>query len=581
MTSAPTTAPALAPLAPTPDEAAPPATPRWPFVLPVLLVAVAGLHRLWLTDDALINVRIVETFTQGGGMSFVAGIRAEAATSPAWAAVLLLADAIGLPADASSVWLGWAATVAGVGLAARAIRSAPAGAGRELAVPLGLLAYAAIDIVWDFTSSGLENGLVTLWLGLVALVLRRPLDDTRGWRLRAVLFGLGPLLRPDLALVSAVLLLADLRRPGRSRAGHLASLTLAALVPVAVQVARVAYYGILIPNTGLAKEGTSLRPGQGVQYLTTSLGSSGAWVALVLAAAATVATRRSRPGAAPDAVAGPGWAAVLATAGALHLGYVVLVGGDFMLGRLLVPGLFLLATAAGAAPLPARPLTRPALAAGLALAIVATLAATPPLGGEIADERRVYVSFAGEERPISYADHDRSTFATIARTRLAEAGPRTLVILPPSINGEPVVVPLSPTTPAGVRNVLVTPVLGIMGAAAGPEVVVLDPIGLTDPVAAHQRLLQRGKPGHEKWLAPEWYVARFADPAADLPEGVDEAAVVAARRALGCGDLADLVAATSGPVTARRAWANVRGSMRLTTFRFHPDPVVAVDELCG
>ncbi|WP_405644441.1 hypothetical protein [Streptomyces sp. NBC_00019] len=71
------------------------------------------------------------------------------------------------------------------------------------------------------------------------------------------------------------------------------------------------------------------------------------------------------------------------------------------------------------------------------------------------------------------------------------------------------------------------------------------------------------------------------DPARVDAARVDAARVDAARRALRCGALAELRAATRDPLTPGRFLRNVAGAWERTAFRFPNDPVVAEWELCG
>lgn len=66
--------------------------------------------------------------------------------------------------------------------------------------------------------------------------------------------GLGPLVRPDLAVASMAMLTAAaaLVRPGWRRLLGLGAV--AAALPAAYQVFRMGYYGMLVPSTALAKE---------------------------------------------------------------------------------------------------------------------------------------------------------------------------------------------------------------------------------------------------------------------------------------------------------------------------------------
>jgi arabinofuranosyltransferase len=83
----------------------------------------------------------------------------------------------------------------------------------------------------------------------------------------AVVLGLGPMVRPDLAVVSVVLLLA-LVVALRARVGQaLAMLAAAGALPFAYEVFRAGYYASLVPTPALAKEAALPNWEQGAIYL--------------------------------------------------------------------------------------------------------------------------------------------------------------------------------------------------------------------------------------------------------------------------------------------------------------------------
>jgi arabinofuranosyltransferase len=123
--------------------------------------------------------------------------------------------------------------------------------------------------------------------------------------------------------------------------------------------------------------------------------------------------------------------------------------------------------------------------------------------------------------------------------------------------------------------------LGITGVVARPSVHIVDPSGLADPFAARVQVPTRGRPGHEKSLPLAWVIARFGDPGAPVPDGVSPSDVDAARRALRCGPLRHLQAATTAPLTPARFARNIRLAMQLRDFRFPSDPSAAEARFCG
>ena len=102
--------------------------------------------------------------------------------------------------------------------------------------------------------------------------------------------------------------------------------------------------------------------------------------------------------------------------------------------------------------------------------------------------------------------------------------------------------------------------IGLVGAAAGPDVTVVDRLGLGHAYGARLRLDARGRPGHEKPLPISWVVAQFGDPRADAQMPAPPGAIRAARRALDCDATRALRAATTAPLTPRRVLSNVRAA---------------------
>ena len=70
-----------------------------------------------------------------------------------------------------------------------------------------------------------------------------------------------------------------------------------------------------------------------------------------------------------------------------------------------------------------------------------------------------------------------------------------------------------------------------------------------------------------------WMLARFTDSG--------RGQVANARRALGCGELRELLEATSGPLGFTDILRNIAWAPRLTSLRVSPAPPLAEKELCG
>ncbi|MEL3947351.1 MULTISPECIES: hypothetical protein [Streptomyces] len=562
---------------------------------PALLILVAGYQRRWMSDDGHIYVRTVRQILAGHGPVFNAGERAESSTGTLWQWLLVVAGLPGADVASAAVYGGLLLTSAGFALAAwGAVRLYDGGAGgsgdgarggRAL-LPLGVLVPLALPPVWDFATSGLETGLATCWLGGAWLLLvARPRSLAT-----AFVIGLGPLVRPDLALVSAVFLGAQWLSARPSRRSALAGAGAAGALPVAYEIFRIGYYGHLVPLPGVTKEASQSLWGRGLGYLDDFAGPYLLWVPALFVVAAVLPSGRARlfgrggsarsgGGTGPAGTSlphgtsvplAPALAPVLA--GVLCWAYVIKVGGDFMHARMFLPGLFLMVL-----PVFLVPATRAwALAAAGVCVWAVVCAAVLRIGyegrigpGGIADERGVYVrqnaaahpvhhSFGGYRENAAYArevraagrGHEAALF--LSRTRVAAATP--------SVTG-------------------FYATLGLNGTVVPLDGAALDPIGLAYPLAAHSQRIDHARVGHDKWLPDEWVVADRGT--ADLPSGLDPARVAAARRALSCGPLAELRAATRAPLTPGRFLRNAAGALERTAFRFPNDPVRAERELCG
>jgi arabinofuranosyltransferase len=198
----------------------------------------------------------------------------------------------------------------------------------------------------------------------------------------------------------------------------------------------------------------------------------------------------------------------------------------------------------------------------------------------IADERTFYAVSAGHRNPVQVEDYTRMILFADgdAARRFHRDDERLLGWRTDPARPVYTSMPLRDGLPF--RTAYIASNLGITGLVAGPSVHIVDPSGLADPLASRVQVDVRGRPGHEKGLPLPWLVARFGDPQASVPDGVSPAAVDAARRALGCGPLRDLQAATTQPLTPSRFLGNLRLSIRLRDFRLPPDPSAAEARFC-
>jgi hypothetical protein len=130
--------------------------------------------------------------------------------------------------------------------------------------------------------------------------------------------------------------------------------------------------------------------------------------------------------------------------------------------------------------------------------------------------------------------------------------------------------------PPAVRAVVARRPLGISAAVLGLDVNLVDYYGLADPIGARLAITRRRRPGHEQSFDTVWQAARYAG-----PETTHDDRVLAARNALGCGQLAQLARAIREPLDSRRFLRNMRLAIESRNLRIPHDPLEAEQSLCA
>jgi arabinofuranosyltransferase len=524
----------------------------------VAVVLVGGWLFRWMSDDGFIYLRVVENVAAGHGPVFNAGERVEVATGPLWMWMLVTARLIpGIPLEWMAVILGLVFTAIGVGTASLAAQRM-AGHWRG---GFGVLAFATLPFTWHFATSGLETGLTFAWLGLTSLLLvgrSATNPDTKATALTGFVIGLGPLIRPDFALVSGILLLGLLlgKTIALPRKGVLLASALA--LPTGYQVFRMAYYRAVLPNTAIAKEAGLANWPQGLRYLAdTLLNPTTLWI-VAAAAAVLVTAKRSRP-----------LPILIGITGLLYTLAVVRAGGDFMRARLLLPALLLLAIAAAGSSIWKLRLLPILL---LLTAIVGFYDANrydSRFGGSyIWNERSLYPFLTGAARPVTLDDFSATDLVAIGEDARQRAERATPFVLDRTNDGV-----LADLAEAGIRPyTIVTGPIGMLGLSAGTGVYIVDRLSLADPIGARLELTNRGRPGHEKEQPRAWLDAAIGF---DTPDGR------VASSARECGRLRRLLEGVTLPLTPSLAWDNVIHALPDTTLRIPRDPRSAVSEFCS
>jgi arabinofuranosyltransferase len=255
-------------------------------------------------------------------------------------------------------------------------------------------------------------------------------------------------------------------------------------------------------------------------------------------------------------------------AAALNALYIVAIGGDYMHGRLLLPAFFAFALPASVS-VRRESATDLVFAGAVAVWAFVTVVAfrPPPVRGvygiavtPVSDWRAISgakvvlddtaLGQNGHEAAAAYRAGLRGYFTVAAKEPLAGQDPNAFVLTLGSI--------------------------GVPAYDAGRRVWVIDIGGLAEPLAARTAPVPDRPAGHRKQVDPAWYDARFAAPSTG-----DSAQVAAARRALRCGPVDDLLEAVDGDLTPGRFVSNIWNSFGFTTLDIPSDPIVAERRWCS
>jgi arabinofuranosyltransferase len=567
------------------------------LALPVVVLAwLAWTHRS-MFQDGYIYLHTVQNILAGHGPVFNEGQRVEAFTSPLWTIILALVGFLTpFPLDWIAVVLGILLTLAGTSIAivgsARLVHRASPG---TYLLPLGAVVFVAVSPVWSLASMGLETGLTFFWLGCCLALLVRWAEsvDERMSRFGLVVLGLGPLVRPELALDSMVFVgvLLCIDQSTRFWRDRIQLIAWAVAVPVIYQVFRMGYYGVLVANTATAKEASLPRMGRGILYFADFVGPYWlfvpAFVLLLGAYYPLAAAFRQTPEHARNLCA----LLALPIAGALNAGYITVMGGDYVHARLLIPPFF-----AACAPVAVVPLARKYVASLVVLpwAIICALSLRSADGNPWSVTSIIPLTGHGQVTPSEVG------WGAGGADLRWYTGSGIYVQFGSPNQTERIELPVA----SGVRRPTVaTSEIGTESYELGTSVDILDLLGLADPLTAHLALARRGVfTGHEKPLPTPWIAALLTANGSstteldslqdERPNSFTPVIPVAsgrqlqietawARAALQCPAIHDLEYSPSRPLTVGSFISNIFHSFGRTEIRIPPDPESAYHRFCG
>jgi arabinofuranosyltransferase len=446
-----------------------------------LLFGTVLIRTAWISDDAFITLRTVDNLLHGHGLRWNAAERVQTYTHPLWLFWL-----VPFVWATGSAYFGcllacFATSSACIFLFAKYI------ARDVLSLSLGFTILTMSSAFVDYSTGGLENPMTHVLLILFPAKYLQLTSTTLSPRSKDVLILALLACLLTLNRMDAILLVAPALAVLLWRLRSLTALlwTTAGFIPLILWMGfSLFYYGSVFPNTAYAKLNTLIPTGellrQGLVYFLYTISNDpitllAVWVGVLL------------PGLTSQRSLLPVSLGVL-----LYLLYVVAIGGDFMAGRfltapLLVSSIVIVVTAQQTLAPPKR---IAAIVTALALGFIATHPTVLSDAGYGANPQTqpIWISGVADERAYYYPSTGllHATRKGMPENKYLTWG-RNIYL-----NGQRV---------AEVGSI------GIMGYAAGPEVYVIDPIGVADPLLA--RLPMKHDPywrvGHYRRHIPEGY----------------------------------------------------------------------------
>ena len=594
------------------------------------LFAWGSWQRRWIADDGLIVLRTVRNLLAGNGPVFNQGERVEANTSTAWTYLMYAGSWVGGPMRMEYVALALALVLSVLGVVLLMLGAArlyaPSLRGRRaIMLPAGALVYIAIPPARDFATSGLESGLTLAYLGLLWWMMVcwgqpvRSRPDTKVFTgALAFVAGFSVLVRPDLALMGGLALIMMLIA-ARTWRRRVLVVVAGGFLPVAYEIFRMGYYGLLVPGTALAKDAAGDKWSQGLIYLSNFNAPYAVWVPLVLLVPLGVllmAARRRpsflRPALAPDygrftrAVhSPPAVVAWVVFSGLLQGFYWIRQGGDFMHARVLLAPVFCLLAPVAVVPVAIPDGQDYSRETGYWVAGAASLlwlgvagwslfaANSPGMGDDathvtysgIVDERRFYTQATGQAHPLTAADYLGYPRMAAILTALDNT-PEGALLLPSGnyIQWDlvPMLQPPPGSKPQKPQHTVFFTNLGMVGMNVGLDVRVIDQIGLANPLAQHTERLKHGRIGHDKNLFPDWVIADgpWVKLHPGIPGYLDEQWVAEAVSALQCPETQAVLSSVRAPMSLHRFVSNVLHSYEFTKYRIDRVPLYELAR-CG
>jgi arabinofuranosyltransferase len=419
----------------------------------------------WVSEDAHITFRAIENFSNGHGLRWNVDERVGVYTHPLWMALIALAYAATGEFYFTVTAISLTLSVSAYLILVRTWSDRPVFVALAVFAPIAL----STTLV-RYATSGFENSLTLFLYSIFAsMMLRADRGTTLSLFKLSLIAALAAVNRLDALLLFVPALASSFVASQPTRRSTKIALGFAPLF--GWLLFSVFYYGFPFPNTALAKLSAEvprhLYLTNGISYWADLLlhdPVSGMVLSLgVVAAVALLVqlpSRRNDPAIVRPASVGAG---IL-----LYSGYVVWIGGDFLSGRFWAAPVFA-SIALCAALLDRAREGKPRREPRTAIAVVAVLMLV--LGGARVLASEIETRIPGRVQPLSTAR------VTLSRDLRWEPSDTASVF---RLVGEE----LRQRAQSNQPLVEAYPVVGFVGLAAGPNVIIIDPHALADPLLA-------------------------------------------------------------------------------------------------
>jgi arabinofuranosyltransferase len=439
-------------------------------LIPAFLVtffSIVVIRSAWLGDDAYITLRTVDNLVNGYGLRWNVAERVQVFTHPLWMMLVAAAYVVTREPYYTVLALSIALSIAAAVFVSRI-------GGDRAAAVWAVTALVCSKAYIDYSTSGLENPLTHVLL-IAFWMAWRWSDRDRGAAWMWLAAGLLCLNRFDLILLILPALatrLSDVRDRTKS-------VVIGMSFPAVWSLFALWYYGTILPNTAYAKLETSVShrelAAQGALYLLNSISLDPSTLLVVLVAL-LVSLRSPRRE----------W--LLPVGLALYVGYIVVIGGDFMSGRLLSPVLL-------GAVLQILSVRRERTVTWMAATAITLLVGMTAARSPLLTQARTSIPLEVLIEPTGIVDE---------RMMYYEQGLGLLL----TNRGE---TPRHPWIKLGMDarsgpHVITGVTIGMIGYYAGPAIHIVDVLALTDPLLARLPADPGWHIGHFTRTVPEGYL---------------------------------------------------------------------------